>query len=244
MSSDHILSRLFSLQRQFTYSVSPEELSMIISQIILSLLLGSCSAFLLDSNVSSTNAFTTHTSQQLFDLLLEEKQLRHQLENYVAVLEQKINKNQADLQKLSAQAAPQSRQSAFTVWHPLDGLLAKTLRFSTVVASTGNDYATATGKFTCSLPGNYFFSLSLYKKRTITRVYDAIGCFIRKNGINVIQAYLDPTDDDTDKGGYETSQFLTVNLMVGDVIDIGGCNYNSTALGTYSSFSGFLFHAM
>ena len=77
---------------------------MIISRIILFLVLGSCSAFLLDSNVSSTNAFTAHTSQQLFDLLLEEKQLRHQLENYVAVLEQKINKNQADLQKLSAQA--------------------------------------------------------------------------------------------------------------------------------------------
>lgn len=60
-----------------------------------------CSCLLLNSTVPTYEPYLSHTSQQLFDLLLEEKQLRHQLENYVALLEQRISKNEADAETLS-----------------------------------------------------------------------------------------------------------------------------------------------
>ena len=129
-----------------------------------------------------------------------------------------------------------------TAWHPANGTTTHTLKFTTMVTGIGSAYSTTTGKFTCKIPGLYFFALSLYKKRTGTRVYDSIGCYIRKNGANLIRANLDPTDDDTDTGGFETSNFVTVNLALHDVVDVGGCNYNDAAYDTFSSFSGFLVH--
>ena len=56
----------------------------------------------------------------------------------------------------------------------------------------------------------------------------------------MIRAWLDPTDDTTDAVGYEDSNFLLLHLNVGDIVDVGHCQFDSTAYGAESSFTGFL----
>lgn len=135
-----------------------------------------------------------------------------------------------------------SPQNGFTAWHPANGNASDTMRFTNVVTGAGTDYDPSTGNFTCKVPGLYFFALSLNKKHTRSRLYDSIGCSIRKNRKDLVTAYLDPTDDYTDTGSYETSNFVVVNLDLLDVIDVGRCTETSTAYAEYSSFSGFLLH--
>ena len=115
-----------------------------------------------------------------------------------------------------------------------------TMIFSNVITNTENLYNNITGEFTCNRPGLYYFALSLSKARTSGRVYDQISCHIRKNRNNMIRAWLDPTDDTTDAGGYETSNFLLLHLNVGDIVDVGNCQHDTPAYGADSSFTGFL----
>ena len=116
----------------------------------------------------------------------------------------------------------------------------QTMIFSKVLTNIENRYSNITGEFTCNRPGLYYFALSLSKARTSGRVYDQIWCHIRKNRNDMIRAWLDPTDDTTDAGGYEASNFLLLHLNVGDIVDVGRCQYNTSAYGTDSSFTGFL----
>ena len=116
----------------------------------------------------------------------------------------------------------------------------QTMIFSKVLTNIETRYNNITGEFTCNRPGLYYFALSLSKARTSGRVYDQIWCHIRKNRSDMIRAWLDPTDDTTDAGGYEASNFLLLHLNVGDIVDVGHCQYNTSAYGTDSSFTGFL----
>ena len=118
------------------------------------------------------------------------------------------------------------------------------MRFSTIITNIGEGYNTTSGKFTCRVEGIYFFALSLSKARTDTRIYGFVGCYIRKNYNKLIRAYIDPTADDTEKGGAEVSGFITISLSPGDIIDVGECCFNSSAYHSRSSFSGFLFLAI
>ena len=128
---------------------------------------------------------------------------------------------------------------AFTATQPHFGS-SHDMTFSKVLTNIENRYNNITGEFTCNRPGLYYFSLSLSKARTSGRVYDRIWCHIRKNGNDMIRAWLDPTDDTTDDGGYEASNFLLLHLNVGDIVDVGNCQRDTPAYGTDSSFTGFL----
>ena len=111
------------------------------------------------------------------------------------------------------------------------------IHFDSIKTNYGSGYSSSTGKFTCSHPGLYFFSVSLIKKRDLTNIVDWISCHIYQNSESLINTWIDPTDDDTDKGCYETSAFLTIHLSMGDQV------YVTCAVGILdglSSFSGFL----
>ena len=108
--------------------------------------------------------------------------------------------------------------------------------FYSVKNNYGSGYSSSTGKFTCSHPGLYYFSTSLIKPRTTPPV-DRILCYIYKNTSSLVETFIDPTDDDTDKGTYETSAFIVVHLTLGDQVYVK-CNVGKLSMD--SSFSGFL----
>ena len=110
------------------------------------------------------------------------------------------------------------------------------MQFYNEKTNYGSGYSSTTGKFTCSIPGLYFFSTSLIKLRDTTNKVDYINCYIKKNTSFLIQTNIDPADDDTDKGSYETSAFIVVHLSRGDQVYVA-CGEK---LEHYSSFSGFL----
>ena len=110
------------------------------------------------------------------------------------------------------------------------------VHFDSVKTNYGSGYSPSTGKFTCSHPGLYYFSTSLIKYRDTTVIVDLIVCYIYKNLASLIETSTDPADDDTDKGSYETSAFITVHLSRGDQVYVK-C---SGKLEAWSSFSGFL----
>ena len=111
------------------------------------------------------------------------------------------------------------------------------VQFDSVMTNYGSGYSSSTGNFTCSHPGLYYFSASLIKLRDINNKVDILRCFMYKNTAYLIETCTDPTDDDTDKGSYETSAFITVHLSRGDQVyvkcTLGKLDYRS-------SFSGFL----
>ena len=111
------------------------------------------------------------------------------------------------------------------------------MRFDYVKNNYGSGYSSSTGKFTCSHPGLYYFSTSLIKLRDTTTPVDRIGCDIYKNTSSLVYTFINPTDDDTDKGSYETSAFIVVHLSRGDQVYVN-CGYGK--LSSLSSFSGFL----
>ena len=106
-----------------------------------------------------------------------------------------------------------------------------------VTANFGFGYSSTTGKFICSHPGLYFFAATLIKRRNNVDPVDVLECFIDRNKSYLVKTYIDPTDDDTDNGSYETSAFVVVHLSQGDQVyvrcDDGKLDYES-------SFSGFL----
>ena len=111
------------------------------------------------------------------------------------------------------------------------------IQFNFIKTNYGSGYSPSTGKFTCSHPGLYYFSASLIKRRATTNKVDWIVCDIYKNTTLLIDTKIDPTDDDTDKGSYETSAFVTVHLSRRDQVYVK-CDLGK--LESYSSFSGFL----
>ena len=111
------------------------------------------------------------------------------------------------------------------------------MRFTSVKVNYGYGYSSSTGKFTCRYPGLYYFSTSLIKLRNTANPIDWIRCYIYKNTSSLVQTAIDPTDDDTDKGSYETSAFIVVHLSWGDQVYV---KCDTGTLDGASSFSGFL----
>ena len=114
------------------------------------------------------------------------------------------------------------------------------MQFNSVKTNYGSGYSLSTGKFTCSHPGLYYFSTSLIKKRDTkdSLMVNYIHCYMYKNTNVYLETEIDPTDDDTDKGSYETSAFIVVHLARGDQVYVE-CDLQGP-LDRYSSFSSFL----
>ena len=63
-------------------------------------------------------------------------------------------------------------------------------------------------------------------------------CYIRKNSVNKVRAYLDPKGCSYE----EASNSAVLHLSRGDKVDIGGCSSVGSMWG-WTSFSGFLLKA-
>ena len=111
------------------------------------------------------------------------------------------------------------------------------VQFDSIRTSYGSGYSSSTGKFTCSHSGLYYFSVSLIKKGSDDNIVDDLYCTIYKNDDFLISTKTDPTDDDTDKGSYETSTFIVIHLLREDQVYVT-CPWGR--LDNKSSFSGFL----
>lgn len=114
-----------------------------------------------------------------------------------------------------------------------------TVTFTNVFLNEGGDFNSVTGVFTCRIPGLYFFTASLTKRRDSVRV-DWMYCTFMLNGHGKLEIRIDPTDDDTDKGSYSASASLILNLAVGDYLYLGSCTPASYFDTNRSVFAGFL----
>ena len=115
------------------------------------------------------------------------------------------------------------------------------VNFPTIKSNFGSGFSPSTGKFTCSHSGYYYFAASLIKARGSHSDSDGIWCDLRKNSDVITSLYNDPTDDDSDKGAFETSGYAFVHLNHGDTVYID-CRYTGVRINidTKSSFSGFM----
>ncbi|KAH3779966.1 hypothetical protein DPMN_157775 [Dreissena polymorpha] len=118
--------------------------------------------------------------------------------------------------------------------------------FPTIILNLGNDYNPYTGVFTCRVPGLYFFSVSLTKRRVNSRSIDLVDAYIKKNGmygIILASTKSDPYDKaEYDYGSYMIGTSCTVHLRRGETIIVTG--YHSSFFdGDKCSFTGFLITA-
>ena len=132
----------------------------------------------------------------------------------------------------------------FSVDHPFNltaGQLEQ-LTFENTITNTG-DFNPSTGVFTCRIPGNYYFSVSLTKLGDSKRMHkvDHVQCYLNKNNyIRLLRIRVDPTDDDTDYGNAAVSNSAIVELNRGETVALQGCHDPNTHMETWSSFTGFL----
>ena len=125
----------------------------------------------------------------------------------------------------------------FTVYTPT-GYPHSRLAFATTVTNTG-DFDASTGTFTCSQPGNYFFSVTLVKNAS-ERV-DEVICHLYKNGGHLVPIFSNPSaaSHGGDFGYDSASNSAIVHLNRGDIVYLSYCSPVSSMYG-YSSFTGFL----
>ena len=110
------------------------------------------------------------------------------------------------------------------------------IRFTRVKLNTGGDYSSTTGVFTCRVPGLYWFTATLTKQWNVD--VDFITCSIQLNGGEKIRLYGQPVDD---KGGYQLSSSLALNLTPGDRVQVADCfNADKIRSSPYTHFSGML----
>ncbi|KAH3809651.1 hypothetical protein DPMN_138026, partial [Dreissena polymorpha] len=127
---------------------------------------------------------------------------------------------------------------AFTV---SGGPLDTPFRFSTVLTNIGGSYEQSTGYFTCTVPGLYFFTFHLVKKRKSPQI-DLCGCSLGKNAKSVgIKAFIDPSGQ-ADFGSYGVSNGAYLYLNKGDTVQLVDCT-PSDSFESWSSFSGVLVKA-
>ena len=125
----------------------------------------------------------------------------------------------------------------FTVKQP-NGYPNSRLTFATTITNSG-DFSASTGTFTCSQPGNYFFSVTLDKQRVDS--IDQVYCTLEKNGASLANIWADPSDGDHggDYGSATASNTAIVHLNRGDTVYLSGCSAVNS-MHVYSSFTGFL----
>ena len=130
--------------------------------------------------------------------------------------------------------------SAFTVYKAVAGLTPGTIRFTDTISNIGGHYSTYTGIFTCKYPGVYVFALHVMTDRQSTYAQ----CFIRKNGYNVVPAWIDP-DNGARDGYYGSSNSVVLHLVYGDKVNVALSSPLANIHTSWrdTSFSGFLLKA-
>ncbi|KAH3819009.1 hypothetical protein DPMN_120739 [Dreissena polymorpha] len=126
---------------------------------------------------------------------------------------------------------------AFTASGPVDS----PFRFDNVLTNIGARYDQSSGRFICTVPGLYYFTFHLVKKRTSPAV-DLCGCSLGINSISVgIRAFIDPYAE-ADRGSYGVSNGAYLQLLFGDTVQLVDCSSSGT-FESWSSFSGVLIKA-
>ena len=127
-----------------------------------------------------------------------------------------------------------SGTSLFTATHgqTISGL--NNIRFPNIIANIANDYNATSGKFTCRIPGEYWFSVSLV--RSNGQAY-GITCHILINETAKITFYT-PNENGDHATASATAGF---HLSRGDRVNIGQCSYGEHIFsGSETYFSGVL----
>ena len=118
----------------------------------------------------------------------------------------------------------------FTMMSP-NGYPNSHLTFSTTITNSG-DYDAATGTFTCSQPGNYFFYFSLLKNKSSDTVY----CSLVKNGKELVRMYV----DDGSSHSYDAGSNSAIeHFNLSDTAYLTSCS-PIISMDYHSSFTGFL----
>ncbi|XP_034151754.1 complement C1q-like protein 4 [Esox lucius] len=111
------------------------------------------------------------------------------------------------------------------------------LRFDDVVTNVGNYYEPSTGKFTCPLPGIYFFTYHV-----LMRGGDGTSMWadLKKNG----QVRASAIAQDADQNYDYASNSVILHLDVGDevCVQLDGGKVHGGNTNKYSTFSGFLIY--
>jgi len=130
--------------------------------------------------------------------------------------------------------------SLFTATHRFTVPGTDNIRFPSVLVNEGGDYNASTGVFTCRIPGQYWFAL------TITKTYahvDYVSCSIIINGTPKLRMYNDPLTDQP--GTYSMSASAGFHLRLGDRVWVGDCGNQDHIYNTFDTFfSGILIKPM
>ena len=129
---------------------------------------------------------------------------------------------------------------AFTATAPISGPVSGSLSFNASVSyqsNTGGHFNLTTGQFTSSIEGLFYFSLTIIKEP----MADHAWCYIRKGGVNQVQAGTDPPTN-AELGYYTASNVVVLHLQSGDIVDLGDCSPANTMF-TDTTFTGFLLKA-
>ncbi|XP_045181648.2 uncharacterized protein LOC123540580 isoform X2 [Mercenaria mercenaria] len=142
-----------------------------------------------------------------------------------------------DVSTCNRKACPE-HNVAFTAYNILQnssGL--STLLFQNTYINNGNAYNTATGNFTCNVPGVYHFVVTLTKRYRDT---EEINAYLRINGSSMLPLVFKPKADDSNEVGvYMLTGAGTFHLDRNDVVYVDSYPeyfYESN----WSYFTGFL----
>ncbi|KAM6986792.1 complement C1q subcomponent subunit B-like [Aplochiton taeniatus] len=114
------------------------------------------------------------------------------------------------------------------------------VRFTTEITNFNADYNTATGHFTCTVPGTYYFVYHASEKDKL--------CLLFKVDGRIMAAFCDLRSESSDSGVYPrevSSGGLAVDLRMGQRVWLETNDFNGMTdqVKGNSVFSGFLIHA-
>ena len=105
--------------------------------------------------------------------------------------------------------------------------------------NVGGYYNVSSGKYTCAYNGVYLFLVNLFFWKG-----DVPRCWIRKNGIDQVEAFTHPIDAGRDHFTESTASVI-LHLARDETVDVGNCGSDNSVgvIDDYSTFTGFLLHA-